>query len=281
MIESSNLCSSQQLIGELGTTILRVVDASWYMPAEKIDTYDAYIREHVPGAVYFDIDQVCDKSSELPHMLPSAEVFSDTVGALGISNNDQVVIYDTAGLFSAARVWWMFKVFGHDKVSVLNGGLPAWVAAGGETTSAATLLPEQVYLGRLNSNLLADRSTLLNNCEQAECIVLDARSKGRYLGSDPEPRPGLPSGHMPHSKSLPFDSLIEHGQLKSVDELQRIFTSLGVDQNSNVITSCGSGVTASIITLALSESGNGMQRLYDGSWSEWASSENARVLTGE
>lgn len=275
----SNLCSVSELQRLLDNPTICIIDSSWYMPAQAIDTRSEHLKKHIPGAVFFHIDEVCDLSSDLPHMLPSAEEFSTAVATLGISNEKEVIVYDSAGLFSAARVWWMFKVFGHQKVRVLQGGLPTWVAAGGEVSDVPVEVAPATYHAQLDANLVVDKAAVIANCESKECVVLDARSNQRFLGTAPEPRPGLSSGHMPESRSLPFDQLLENGQLKTANELRPIFASLGVNEHTKVITSCGSGVTAAIITLALSEAGFGMQRLYDGAWSEWASANDTVVLT--
>ena len=293
----SNLCSVLEL---QSNPHFRVLEVSWFMPAAKVDVHNEFAEKHLPNAAFFDIDQVCDTSSSLPHMLPSAEHFGAALTELGIENTDHVVVYDSAGLFSAARVWWMFKVFGHECVQVLDGGLPAWEQAGGELVSGTAdavkpiehSLTKKPFKAHLNETFLADYDVLTKNIETGDCLILDARSHGRFMGVEPEPRKGLESGHMPHSLSLPYDELIEGGRLKQVPVLRAIFAELGITANADegrsdescqrpIITSCGSGVTAAIITLALSEAGLGMHRLYDGAWVEWASSPTATILSGD
>lgn len=282
MNETSNMCSPAELLLKIGQPSISVVDASYasVMGATKeaVDIRVQYQRAHLPGAVFFDIDGICDKRCDLPHMLPSSEVFSAAVGEIGIGNDHEVVVYDSAGLYSAARVWWMFKVFGHKMVRILDGGLPAWLEAGGELESTESQITPINYRATFDNALVADKQSLMENCQHGKSLVLDARSEGRFFGNEPEPRAGLPSGHMPYAKSLPFDRLIDKGRLRSMNELKKTFEALEVNESSNVITSCGSGITAAIITLALSEAGYGMQRLYDGSWSEWASAIDTVIL---
>jgi len=281
MASSENLCSVSELQKRLNDkdSRLRILDSSWYLPSERIDSEAEFDKQHIPSAAFFHIDSICDQQSELPHMLPSAEKFAAAVGKLGISNNSNVVVYDSAGLFSAARVWWMFKVFGHSSVKVLNGGLPAWISNGGALSNTLEPTLEAQFDAMLQVDMVKAKSDLMENCRTQAHTVLDARPTARFLGQAPEPRPGLASGHMPHSHSLPISELIENGHLIPADQLQRKFKAIGVDNSSSIITSCGSGVTAAIITLALVDAGLGMHSLYDGSWAEWASSDDTEVLT--
>lgn len=281
MTSSKNLCSVSELNKKRkdNDNRLRVLDSSWYLPSEAIDAQRAFNKQHISGATFFHIDSICDQKSILPHMLPSADEFAAAVENLGINNDSDVIIYDSAGLFSAARVWWMFKVFGHASVRVLNGGLPAWIADGGTLSDAAKAPVAENYNARLNVELVKTKSDLIENAQTHAYSILDARPTARFLGQAPEPRPGLPSGHMPHSVSLPFGQLLDNGYLKPADQLRDIFLAAGIDDSSSIITSCGSGVTAAIITLALAEAGLGMHSLYDGSWTEWASSKDTLILT--
>ena len=280
MQNSKNLCSVEELLRRLGETDLKVIDSSWYMPAAQRETHSEFTQAHIPSAQFFHIDLVCDTSSDLPHMLPSAEQFAAAVGALGVSNQSDVVVYDSAGLFSAARVWWMFKVFGHTRVRVLNGGLPAWQAGGGAIAKQPESPRLTKYVAQLNLDLVADKARMQANCGTSNCVVLDARSSARFYGKAPEPRPGLSSGHMPASQSLPFDQLTRNGKMLATRDLCTLFNGMGIDADTKIITSCGSGVTAAIITLALAEAGLGMHRLYDGAWSEWASSQDTIIVDG-
>ncbi len=275
----TNIIKASELHEIYSRSGVRLIDASWYMPADNINCREQFISQHIPGAVFFDIDQICDQSSELPHMLPSAAHFAHAVGELGISNDDELVIYDTSGLFSAARVWWMFQVFGHAKVRILDGGLPAWLAEGFAVEAGQPDIVERHFTPMFNHTKVINKVQMIANSESAECVVLDARSLARFEGSAPEPRPGLSSGHIPNSTSLPFNTLVNQGRLKSSSELREIFGALGIDHNTQVITTCGSGVTAAIISLALHEAGYGFHGLYDGAWVEWASSQDTTILT--
>ncbi|MBT5032493.1 MAG: 3-mercaptopyruvate sulfurtransferase [Proteobacteria bacterium] len=282
MTLSNNLISTEELANKLGAENVTVVDCSWYLPTQGRDARAEFDLNHIPGAGFFDIDEICDKASPLPHMLPSAELFSESVGKLGVSNNSLVVVYDGAGLFSAARVWWMFHAFGHTNVRVLNGGFPKWVAEQRpieKMEKKVSIRPNRSFSATPVKDLLASMETVLANCESQQAIVLDARSAARFEGSEPEPRPELPSGHMPGALSLPFSQLLSDGSLKPANELRDIFQALGVNGSKPVITSCGSGVTAAAITLALAEAGYGMHRLYDGAWTEWASADNTPIVS--
>lgn len=280
MTDSDNHCSVSELQESLNSEEVRVLDCSWYLPSAQIDVQQAYLNGHIPGAGFFDIDQICAQDTDLPHMLPSADEFAQAVSALGIGNEHQVIVYDSAGLFSAARVWWMFKVFGHQQVRVLRGGFPAWCEHDGPISAELPYHVPSEFTAQLDESLLVDKQDLIENCATGELLVLDARSLERFQGVAPEPRPGLPSGHMPHSKSLPFDSLLAEGALKTPSELSDMLINVGVDERERIVTSCGSGVTAAVIALAMVEAGFPMPRLYDGAWAEWASAADTTVLTG-
>ena len=262
-----------------------VLDGSWYMPMEKRNPKAEFGERRLPGARFFDIDAVSDPDADFPHTIPSETRFAEFASQLGITNASRVIVYDGAGLFSAARVWWMFRLFGHDRVQVLDGGLPGWVAAGYELTKGTgddrmnDTNSSSGFNARINPEMVANMEDMLNNCTTNQARVLDARSKERFQGRAPEPRPGLPSGHMPGATSLPFVELLSQGRLRPVNELQSIFQQLGIDQGTPVITSCGSGVTAAIITLAMTLCDLPINRLYDGSWSEWAAHETNPVVT--
>lgn len=274
MTQSSNLISVDALKQALLASA-KLLDASWYLPTQGVDSRAAFQQAHIAGAQFFDIDLVCDQQSPYPHMLPNATQFSQAVGELGIGNDDTVIVYDTAGLFSAARVWWMFKVFGHEHIQVLQGGLPAWVANGGELTDLVIKPTATQYQATLEPSLLVDIEQLQSICkspnrQENATLILDARPAGRFQGRDPEPRAGLSSGHMPGAVSLPVSELLDNGFLRPREQLRQIFSALNITTDSRLITTCGSGVTAAIITLALAECGFGLQQLYDGAWSEWA-----------
>ncbi|MEP0070575.1 3-mercaptopyruvate sulfurtransferase [Pyruvatibacter sp.] len=259
---------------------LVLLDASWHMPAAERDPYAEYGNGHISGARFFDIDAISDTSTPLPHMLPTAEDFAASVGGLGISSADQIVIYDTVGIFSAARAWWMFRAMGHDRVAVMDGGFPAWLASGGTTTDAKEQFERSTYEAQFSPRAVTPLSAMQAASGDASHVILDARPAGRFDGSQPEPRPGLPSGHMPNATSLPFSNVVTaEGFLKVSSDLENLFAGLGVGDEKNVITTCGSGVTAAILTLALARIGVEETSLYDGSWTEWGSTDGCPIET--
>ena len=262
------------LVSHLDDPRVRIVDGSWYLPSAGRNPRAEYIAAHVPGAVFFDIDTVADRTSDLPHMLPDAAAFGAAVGALGIGNDDRVVVYDGAGLFSAARVWWMFRAFGHDDVFVLDGGLPRWRAEG-RAMASGTATP------RVRDFAATLQPTLLRTLEQmrtTEAQVVDARGRGRFEGRVPEPRPNVRSGHIPGSRNLPFDMLVRDGALVDADEIRAAFASAGVDVGGPVDLTCGSGVTASVLAIALFVAGHRKAAVYDGSWAEWGGRNDTPVV---
>ncbi len=272
-LSSSNpLVTTDWLARHIDAPDVRVVDASWYLPQQQRDAKAEYAAGHIPGAVFFDIDEIADLTSPYPHMLPPQEKFSSRVRALGLGDGIRVVVYDGSGIFSAARVWWMFRVMGHDDVVVLDGGLPKWKA---ENRPLSTDLPPKAsrhFTPRKNSVLLRDREAMLRNIDTCAEQVIDARSAGRFRGVDPEPRAGLTGGHIPGSTNLPFDKLLNpDGTMKPRDELARLFAEAGIDIARPSITTCGSGVTAAVLALALAMLGNEQVAIYDGSWAEWGS----------
>ncbi|MDW3096554.1 MAG: 3-mercaptopyruvate sulfurtransferase [Alphaproteobacteria bacterium] len=274
------LVSVQWVRDHISDPHLVLLDASWHMPAAERDPRAEYGRDHIAGARFFDIDAISDTSSPLPHMLPTPDAFAASVSGLGISNVDQIVIYDTVGLFSAARAWWMFRAMGHDKVAVMDGGLPAWLASGGATTDAKEQFERSTYEAQFSPRAVTPLSAMQAASEGASHIILDARPAGRFDGSQPEPRPGLPSGHMPNATSLPFSSVVtSEGFLNAPSDLENLFAGLGVGDEKNVITTCGSGVTAAILTLALARIGVEETSLYDGSWTEWGSTDGCPIET--
>lgn len=273
------LVSTEWLAARLGKPDLAVLDGSWYLPTSMRDGYGEYLAGHIPGAVFFDIDEIADQATDLPHMLPSEVQFAQDVGRLGVRNSDTVVAYDGGGLFSAPRVWWMFRVFGHDNVFVLDGGLPKWKAKGRPLETGEAKRAPCTFQAKFRPQLVASfddvRAALANGTAQ----VVDARSAERFRGEAPEPRPGLRSGHMPGARNVPASLLTPQGQLAPHAQIIEIFTKAGVDLQKPIITSCGSGVSAAILWLALDAIGVQPQSLYDGSWTEWASRSDAPVAT--
>lgn len=275
------LVSAGWLADRLRAPKLKVVDASWHMPATGRDARAEYGAAHIPGAAFFDIDAVCDRTSPLPHMLPGAPAFADAVGGLGISEDDQVVVYDTAGIFSAPRAWWMFRAMGHEQVAVLDGGLPAWRAAGGLVEDGAVQPVPVSYTAIFRPDLVADAAQVEAALASGARPVLDARPAARFSGDAPEPRPGLKRGHMPGAVNVPFaEAIAPGGTLGDPDALAALFAARGVDARTAAITTCGSGVTAAILSLALARIGARDSSLYDGSWAEWGACDGRPAACG-
>jgi thiosulfate/3-mercaptopyruvate sulfurtransferase len=241
-----------------------------------VDTRSRYVAAHIPGAVFFDIDELSDHSTDLPHMLPSPEVFSRQMSELGVSDSATIVVYEQEGVFSAPRAWWMLRTFGARDVHVLDGGLRGWQEAGLSTESGEVRRPAGKFQATLDPDAVVSFSQLQQMLARRAQIV-DARSAGRFSGTLPEPRPGLSSGHMPGSTSLPFTELVEDGRLKDAADLRRIFQDKGLDLERAVTTSCGSGVTAAVLLLGLELAGAKQVQLYDGSWAEYARKPEAAI----
>lgn len=274
-----DIVSAEWLMQNPGAT--RVVDASWYMPGDKRNPRAEFEAAHIPGAIFFDIDAIADRSTDLPHMLPSPAEFSSAVGALGIGNGDTVVVYDGSGMFSAARVWWMFKAMGHEAVKVLDGGLPRWTRENRAMESGVAHPPARPFTARLNPALIRDFNAVMNTVADRSAQIADARSASRFTATEPEPRAGVRGGHMPGAVNVHYRSLLnDDGTFKSSDELRATIARAGIDATRPVITSCGTGVTAAIVMLALQEIGAPDVALYDGSWTEWGSRPEAPVVTG-
>ncbi|MBX2883167.1 MAG: 3-mercaptopyruvate sulfurtransferase [Granulosicoccus sp.] len=280
MTENSRpLVNVDWLYRHLDDSTLRIVDASWHMPATGRDAYAEYLKGHIPNAVFFDIDKNC-ADSDLPHMLPSRNAFADAMSALGISATDTVVVYDSIGLFSAPRVWWMLRYFGVSEVLVLDGGLPAWRDKGHSLVSDKVDLVPGRFSAQNSYEHVVNAEQVMNHVRESGSLIFDARSVGRFTGEESEPRAGLRSGHIPGSHNLPFTELLNNGKLKSNDELSRIFKRYPLEGASTIITSCGSGVTAALISLALYCIGIKEVALYDGSWAEWGAHDELPVAQG-
>ena len=280
--DSNALVTTAWLAEHLSAPDVRVVDASYYMPAEGLDPHAEYQLHHIPGAVFFDIDEIADTSSPLPHMLPSPEKFSSRVRKLGLGDGVRIVVYDQRGIFSAARVWWTFRVFGHDDIAVLDGGLAKWMAEGREVEEGTARAVERHFTARMNTLMTRDKDQVLANLRSSREQVLDARSQGRFEGRDPEPRPGLRGGRIPGSLNLPFTELV-NGDSQTMlppDELRARFAAAGVDPKRPVTTTCGSGITAAVLALGLHLTGHRDVALYDGSWAEWGMPGDTPVDTG-
>ena len=265
----------------LGTPGLSIVDASWYLPAQKRDAKAEYEAGHIPGAVFFDQDQVVEPGSTLPHTLPRPEVFARYAGSMGISADDTVVVYDGPGVFSAPRVWWMFRVMGVFQVYLLDGGLDRWKKESRALTTEPTKVAPCVFHTDFDASRVASFDQMKAVVEQRSAQVADARPAGRFSGAEPEPRQGVRSGHMPGARNLPAMSLSRDGSLLPLDELKGAIERAGLDLSGPVVTSCGSGVTAAVITLALESLGHKDNKLYDGSWTEWGSRSDTPVVTGK
>lgn len=267
---SKPIVDAQWLNTHLSHPDLIVLDASWFMPGVKRDGHKEWLLSRIPGALYFDFDtRICDLNSDLPHTLPSAEYFSQQVGLLGISNESKIVVYDSHGMFSSPRVWWMFKAMGHDDVAVLNGGMPAWKASGNRIDiSPPNSVSKTQYQAQLRAEWLVDIDALNSKILDPNLSIIDARGVERFLGQQAEPRPNVRSGRIPHSKNLPFPQLLNNGFLRTDDELREHFDKVCNDSQA-LAFSCGSGVTACILALAATQLGKSNVSVYDGSWTEW------------
>lgn len=279
--DPKTLVSTQWLADHLQNPDLRVLDASWYMPDSGRNPRAEYDAAHIPGARFFDIDDISDHRSDLPHMAPPVEKFMSRMRAMGVGDGHQVVVYDGSGLFSAARVWWMFRLMGKFDVAVLDGGFPKWQAEGRPIEDLPPVVRDRHMTVQRQNQMVKDVTQVAAASKLLDYEIIDARAPARFKGEVEEPRPGLRSGHIPNSKNVPFGTLLnEDGTMKSEADLRAVFETAGVDLSKPAITSCGSGVTAAIINLALERLGRDNHALYDGSWSEWGMYDDLKVAKG-
>ena len=284
MNQPSTFISAQALSAKLGRSDVVVLDASWYLPGDHRDPQQEYLDQHIPGARFFDIDAIADPDHNCPHMLPSARDFAESVAALGVGCDTGVVIYDTKGLFSAARAWWMFQVYGHHAVEILTEGLPGWLAAGLaiESGQVTAVRAESKFAPERQSGWLADLESVRLAIEDDRTLVLDARSASRFAGEEAEPRPGVRPGHIPGSVNCHYASLLtgDPTRLKPLVDLEVVLTALGALSAESVIATCGSGISACLLALALHELGRSPVAVYDGSWAEWGGRPDCPIARG-
>ncbi len=282
MDDPKTLVSTDWLEAHLKDPDLRVLDGSWFLPQMGIDAQAGYSAAHIPGARFFDIDEISDSRSALPHMAPPVEKFISRMRAMGVGDGHQVVVYDQAGIFSAPRVWWTFRLMGKTDIAVLDGGLPKWVAEGRPTEDMPPLMRDRHITVQRQAHLVKDVTQVARAAKLRDHEIIDARAHGRFIGRDPEPRPGLRQGHIPGSKNVPFgDLLAANGTMKSPDDLRAVFAAAGVDLDKPAITSCGSGVNAAMLALALERTGHRRHAVYDGAWAEWGMYNDLKIATGE
>lgn len=279
--DPKTLVSTDWLDQHLQDPDLRVLDASWYLAASGRDPRAEYDAAHIPGARFFDIEDNSDQRSKMPHMVPPVEKFMSRMRAMGVGDGHQIVVYDGAGLFSAARVWWLFRLMGKTDVAVLDGGLPKWRAEGRKIDDMPPVVRDRHMTVQRQNQMVKDVTQVAAASKLRDYEIIDARSAERFRGAAPEPRPGLRAGHIPGSKNVPYTTLLNvNGTMKDTDALRAAFTDAGADLNQPIITTCGSGVTAAILSLALERIGHRNHALYDGSWSEWGMYPDLKIATG-
>lgn len=280
--DPKTLVSTDWLAEHMKDPDLRILDASTYLPGVDRDGRTEYDTVHISGARFFDIDDVSDGRSDLPHMVPPIEKFMSRVRAMGVGDGHQIVVYDGSGLFSAARVWWLFRLMGQNNIAVLDGGLPKWIAEGREVEDLAPVIRDRHMTVRFQNQMVRDVTQVSSASKLGTSQIVDARAAARFSGEEPEPREGLRLGHIPNSRNVPFTDLLNDDKtMKTPDQTRAIFESAGVDLKKPIITTCGSGVTAAVLGLALERIGHDMWSLYDGSWTEWGMFPTVPVATGE
>ncbi|MGD9916910.1 MAG: 3-mercaptopyruvate sulfurtransferase [Paenirhodobacter sp.] len=280
--DPKTLVSTDWLEAHLRDPDLRILDGSWFLPTMEGDAKASYDAAHIPGARFFDIDEISDSRSSLPHMAPPVEKFVSRMRAMGVGDGHQVVVYDQMGIFSAPRVWWTFRLMGKTDIAVLDGGLPKWIAEGRETEDLPPMMRDRHMTVQRQANLVKDVTQVAHASKLGDYEIIDARAHGRFIGVDPEPRPGLRQGHIPGSKNVPYTELLHaDGTMKTPEELRATFAAAGVDLAKPAITTCGSGVNAAMLALALEVAGNHDWAVYDGAWAEWGMYNDLKVATGE
>ena len=262
------------LMSKIDNINLKILDATFYLPDSGLIAEEEYKKKHIPNAIFFDINKIADPNNSLPHMIPSKNLFSKMMQNIGLNKDDEIIIYDNSPFLSSARAWFLFRYFGHDKISIMQGGIKNWKNYGGNITQGNVILEKGNYIASAErKELVVNLNEMILASQNKKNVILDARSKKRFLGEALEPRPNLPSGHIPNSKSLPSSDLInKEGYLKSKDEINQIFSNINVNTNDKIIATCGSGVSACVISIALFCLGKTDTPIYDGSWTEWASS---------
>jgi thiosulfate/3-mercaptopyruvate sulfurtransferase len=279
--DPKTLVSTAWLEAHLKDPDLRILDASWYLPDAGRDAKAEYASAHIPGARFFDIDEIADKRSGLPHMAPQPEMFISRMRAMGVGDGHQVVVYDGTGLFSAARVWWTFRLMGKTDVAVLDGGFPKWQAEGRPIEDMPPIVRDRHITVQRQAHLVKDVTQVAAAAKLGDFAIIDARSPGRFSGEEPEPRAGLRSGHIPGSTNVPYRSVLNaDGTMKAPAEIEAVIRAAGVDLTKPAITTCGSGVTAAVLSLALERMGKKDHSLYDGSWAEWGMYGDLKVAKG-